>query len=56
MELQAALSLVQGSVQPSFTAANTFINETEATASQYIITEPSPSTTLLGRIVITARL
>jgi hypothetical protein len=38
VELQAALSLVQGAAQPSLTAANPFINETEATASQYIIT------------------
>lgn len=40
IELQAALSLVQGNAKPSLTAANTFINETEATASQYTITNP----------------
>ena len=34
MELQAALSLVQGNAQPPLTAANTFINETEATATE----------------------
>ncbi|PMD53989.1 uncharacterized protein K444DRAFT_133250 [Hyaloscypha bicolor E] len=38
VELQEALSLVQGAAQSSVTAANTFINETQATASQYIIT------------------
>lgn len=40
MELQAAMTLVQGNAQPPLTTANTFINETEATASQYIITHP----------------
>jgi hypothetical protein len=39
-ELQAALSLVQANAQPPLTAANTFINETEAIASQYIIANP----------------
>jgi hypothetical protein len=38
VELQAALTLVQGAAKPSLKAVNTFINETEATASQYIIT------------------
>jgi hypothetical protein len=43
VELQAALTLVQGAARPSLPAANTFINETEATASQYIITTNSPA-------------
>lgn len=62
MELQAASSPVQGTAQPLSTPAKTFINETEATAGQYIITNspafsspkyhcsaPSPSAVLTRR-------
>ncbi|PMD32501.1 hypothetical protein L207DRAFT_500240 [Hyaloscypha variabilis F] len=40
VELQATLSVAQGAAQTSLKVASTFINETKATANQYIVMNP----------------